>query len=89
MNRLNLKYHEDVIDNFGHANINKFAKGFDVGEFLDEFDELNVCELCGDICNTWEELYWQGEQDIETNEILDDCTAVCDDCFHKLSEKFK
>ena len=80
-------YFSDVIDKFGHANINKFPKDFNVDEFLDEFDELNVCDLCSDIQNSTTEMYWQGEQDEETNIILGDHTAVCDDCFFTLKEK--
>ena len=82
-----IKYHNEVVDKFGHANINKFPKDFNVDEFLDEFDELNVCDLCSDIQNSTTEMYWQGEQDEETNIILGDHTAVCDDCYSTLKEK--
>ena len=45
---------------------------------------LNTCDRCGSIQDWATEMYWQGEQDEETNIILGDHTAVCDDCFATL-----
>jgi len=69
----------------GHANIKDFPKDFDIKENLGE--DLNDCDRCGDIQNTWHEMYWQGEECQKTNEILGDYTAVCDDCYMELKQK--
>jgi len=80
---MSIMYYSDVKDKYGYANISDFPKDFDVDSI---HEDLNVCEKCGDICNSFEELYWQGEQDMETNDILGDYTAVCDDCFSTLKK---
>ena len=86
-----IKYHDDVIDKFGHANINKFPKDFNVDEFLDEFDELNVCDLCSDIQNSATEMFWQDTTGDGTyHECMnDEYTALCDACFYKLGKEAK
>jgi hypothetical protein len=56
-----------------HHNISEFPKNFDVKSVN---EDLNVCT----------EMYWKGEEDLETNKILGDHTAVCDDCFSKLKK---
>ena len=50
-------------------------------------ENLNTCNKCGSIQNWATEMYWKGEECIETNEILGDYIAVCDDCFYELKEK--
>ena len=50
-------------------------------------ENLNTCNKCGSIQNWATEMYWKGEECIETNDILGDYTAVCDDCFYELKEK--
>ena len=68
----NLRYHDDVKNKFGFANIN---------------ENLNVCDCCGDICNWHDEMFWQGEECSRTNVILGDFVAVCDMCFDSLRSK--
>ena len=62
-------------------NINQFPKDFDVKSLG---EDLNTCDRCGSIQDWATEMYWQGEQDEETNIILGDHTAVCDDCYSTL-----
>ena len=42
---------------------------------------LNECGRCGKWQNAEKEMYWQGEKDLETNEIISPYIAVCDDCY--------
>ena len=55
----NLRYHDDVKNKFGFANINAFPKNFDIKDIN---ENLNVCDCCGDICNWHDEMFWQGEK---------------------------
>ena len=81
----NLRYHSNVKDKFGFANINKFPKDFDVKNLN---EHLNVCDKCGDIVNWEQEMYWQGECEKTWHKCMENNhTAVCDDCFNKLKEK--
>ena len=57
-------------------------KGFDVKD-VDE--DLNVCDKCGKIVRWFDEMYWSGEECQETNDILGEHTAVCDDCYVELA----
>ena len=66
-----------------HHNISEFPKNFDVKSVN---EDLNVCNKCGIIVIWDTEMYWKGEEDLETNKILGDHTAVCDDCFSKLKK---
>ena len=81
---MSIMYYSDVLEKCGSANIKDFPKHFDVKSI---HEDLNECEKCGDICNSFEELYWKGEECMETNEILGDYTAVCDDCYNELRKK--
>jgi len=78
---LNLNSRQEVEEEFGFYNIKDFPKGFDE---KDIGGDLNSCNKCGNIQNSYNEMYWQGEECQETNEILQDYTAVCDDCFDDL-----
>ena len=80
----NLRYHDDVKNKFGFANINAFPKNFDIKNIN---ENLNVCDCCGDICNWHDEMFWQGEECSRTNVILGDYVAVCDICFDSLRSK--
>ena len=64
------------------TNINDYPKGFDVKD-VDE--DLNVCDKCGKIVRWFDEMYWSGEECQETNDILGEHTAVCDDCYVELA----
>ena len=79
-----LRYHSDVKDKFGYANIRKFPKDFDVKKLS---DHLNVCDNCLDIVNWEEEMYWQGDCADSWHDCMGDNVAVCDDCFNKLKKK--
>jgi hypothetical protein len=79
-----LRYYDDVLSEFGFANIKDFPEDFDIKENIG--DELNICNRCGDIQNACSEMYWQGEECEETNIILDDHTAVCDTCYGELKK---
>jgi hypothetical protein len=50
-------------------------------------ENLNTCNKCGSIQNWATEMYWKGEECMETNEILGDYTAVCDDCYSQLAKE--
>ena len=78
-------FYDDVLDIFGTININDFPKDFDVKEEISE--ELNTCDKCGDIQNTWTEMYWQGDSMDSWHECMEGYDAVCDDCFEKLYRK--
>ena len=74
-------------DDIHGTNIKDYPEYFDVKE-VD--DDLNVCDRCGDIQRWYDEMYWKGEEDMETNEILgDDNEAVCDRCFGELAREHK
>ena len=49
--------------------------------FLEETDShnLNTCNNCGVIKNTWEDLYWDVDHDLKGH------TALCNDCYTKLN----
>jgi len=80
-----LRYHSDVFEKFGYANIDKFSKHFNIKQL--NWD-LNVCDYCGDIVNTYEEMYWQGSCADSWHECMGNkYEAVCDDCFDKLKKK--
>tara|TARA_Y100000593_G_C4258358_1_gene310863 strand:- start:42 stop:284 length:243 start_codon:yes stop_codon:yes gene_type:complete len=64
--------------------ISSFPEGFDVKE-IDE--DLNVCDRCGIIVRWFDEMYWAGEECMETNDVLGDYDAVCDDCYGELYNK--
>jgi len=78
--KIGLGSREEVEEYFGLSNIKDFPKDFDV----EDIGELNTCNKCGNIQNPYTEMYWQGEECQETNEILEDYTAVCDECFDDL-----
>ena len=78
---LNLNSRQEVEEQFWFYNIKDFPKGFDVDDIG---GDLNTCDTCGNIQNTYHEMYWVGEECQETNEILEGHTAVCDDCFDDL-----
>ena len=84
-------YYSDVKDEYGYANIKNFPKDADGLEFdvKEIHDDLNVCDKCGDICNWYEEMYWQA---MDSDDVYHECmgdtyTAVCDDCYSTLKEK--
>ena len=52
-------------------------------------DDLNVCNMCGSKQRWYDEMYWKGEECQETNAILGEHTAVCDQCFYKLGENYE
>lgn len=68
------------------TNINNYPKDFDVKD-VDE--DLNVCDKCGIIVVWYNEMYWAGEECQETNDILGEHTAVCDDCYVELANKLE
>ena len=73
------------IDDVHYHNINEFPKNFDV---KDVSEDLNCCDKCEVIVRWYDEMYWKGEEDMETNKILgEDYEAVCDDCFNILSNQ--
>ena len=45
---------------------------------------LGQCNRCGNWQNAEKEMYWQGEEDVETNEIISPYIAVCNVCFDTL-----
>lgn len=47
---------------------------------------LGECNRCGKWQDASTEMYWQGEQDVETNEIISPHIAVCDNCYEALKE---
>ena len=85
--RWDIRGYDDVKSIFGTNNIEDFPKDFDVKDHLHE--ELNICNKCGAIREWANEMYWQGEEDWETNVILWGYTAVCDECYYELSGKWK
>ena len=74
----------DVISIFGTNNIEDFPKDFDRDDLN---EELNTCDKCGVLVNTWEELYWQGDCMDSWHDCMDGYDAVCDECFTKLYKK--
>jgi hypothetical protein len=73
-------------DDIHGTNIKDYPEGFDIHDI--DYDELNVCDRCGDIQRWDTEMYWKGEEDMNTNEVLgDEYEAVCDPCFFELSKK--
>ena len=76
----------DVEAEFGTAYLKYFPKDFDVKEDLHE--DLNTCDKCELIVNTWEELYWQGDCEDSYHECMEGYDALCDDCFAKAEEEF-
>ena len=56
-------------------------------EYMED-NNLNTCNMCDSVQDWATEMYWKGEECIETNDILGDYTAVCDDCFHKLRRSY-
>ena len=54
---------------------------------LGEDTNLNTCNKCGSVQDWATEMYWKGEECMETNEILGDYTAVCDDCYSQLARE--
>jgi len=83
---MSIMYYSDVKDEYGYANISEFPKDFDV---KDIHEDLNVCEKCGDICNSHQEMYWQAIDFYDTyHECMGDTyDVVCDECFYKLSKE--
>lgn len=47
---------------------------------------LGECNRCGKWQDASTEMYWQGEEDVETNEIISPHIAVCDNCYEALNE---
>ena len=68
-------YENDLID--------RFPKNLTPIElhFLQETDshDLNTCNNCDVIKNTWEDLNWDCDHDLKGH------TALCNDCYFKLS----
>ena len=67
-------------------NIDDFPKSFDIKSIN---DELNICCRCG-VIDIWTCLNWDCDFLDFTNKqykkIFGKYTAVCDDCFNKLSK---
>ena len=83
---LNIWGTSDVKAEFGTAYLKDFPKDFDVKEHLHE--DLNTCDKCELIVNTWEELYWQGDCEDSYHECMEGYDALCDDCFAKADKEF-
>tara|TARA_B100001939_G_scaffold347105_1_gene367724 strand:- start:1175 stop:1483 length:309 start_codon:yes stop_codon:yes gene_type:complete len=79
---LEINDRSDVEAEFGTAYLNDFPKGFDVKEDLHE--DLNTCDKCQVIVNTWNELTWQGDCVDSYHKCMGDYDAVCDTCFVEL-----
>ena len=74
----------EVVEIFGTNNMEDFPKDFDRDDLN---EELNVCNICSVLVNTWEELYWQGDCMDSWHECMEGYDAVCDECFAKLYRK--
>ena len=61
----------------------------EISNLLNDKFGLNICNACETWQNSENQMYWQGEEDTTTSDILDKhgYTAVCDKCFHKLEEQ--
>tara|TARA_R110000824_G_scaffold289634_1_gene478184 strand:+ start:291 stop:659 length:369 start_codon:yes stop_codon:yes gene_type:complete len=76
----------DVVDIFGTNNMENFPKDFDRDDLN---EDLNTCNICNVLVNTWEELYWQGSCKDSYYECMEGYDAICDDCFDKLYKEFR
>ena len=82
---MDIDYSKYSTDDIHYKFLPNLPKEFDVKE-VDE--DLNSCDKCEKIVRWHDEMYWQGEERQETNEILDEYTAVCDDCYVELAKPF-
>ena len=70
----------EELTGFGNINSLNLALGYEA-DVKDIGEDLNTCERCGDIHNTFNDMYWAGEECMETNILLGDYDCLCDDCF--------
>jgi hypothetical protein len=61
----------------------------DIQNMLMDRYELNQCDCCHSWQKSATEMYWRGEDCMQTTTILQthDYTAVCDECFENLKDQ--
>ena len=74
------------LEDVHYHNINEFNNDFDV---KDVHEDLNICERCYTIVMWDSEMYWQGECEESYHYCMGSYEAVCDDCFHILSNNYQ
>ena len=81
---MKIDYSKYSTDDIHYKLLSDLPKGFDEKEVDDDF---NSCCKCGKIVRWYDEMYLQGEECEETNEILNKYDSVCDDCYVELANK--
>jgi len=73
-----------------YEELKKWVEGLTDEEHDDLINQgLNECNRCGKWQDAEKEMYWQGEEEVETNEIISPYIAVCDDCYITLKASKK
>jgi len=81
---MNIDYSKYSTDDIHYKTLSDLPIGFDVKEVN---ESLNSCDKCEKVVRWHDQMYWRGDECAETNKILGDWYAVCDDCYIELANK--